>query len=336
MKAKPFQLSALNIEQQYMGVLLFGSDIARIQDLAIQIKNQILTENDPFALITLTPNQLKNNPYYITDEANTPSFMQTRRLIWVKEGHTLSVDALIHFSQNCHTNTFLLITADNLPKNNALRLEAEALPNFLAIACYPPEAPELCKIITDFAHQNHFTMAPNAIDFLIQNTENNTLLLKNELDKIALYNQNKKTITLEIIQDLIGLGNAKTDQLIQAIATKNTSLSLSLLILLLNQGEQAVSLIRQISRYFDLLLQGKGLSQQGKNPFQITDILLKPAQFRLKQPFQDQLRIWSLPQLIYVKHQLTEAEIQLKSAPLTPELICQKLIFNLTVSNSLK
>lgn len=338
MKAKPFQVSALTnqIDTQFVGALVFGTDVARIQDISHQIKKIILKQEDPFALFTLTPAQLKNTPFLITDEANTPSLMQTRRLIWVKEGQSLSVDTLVHFCQNRQTDAFLLISADNLPKNNALRCEAESLPDFLTIACYPPEGPELYKIVSDFAQKNAFSIQPAAIDYLIQNINNDMLMLKNELEKLALYNQDKKPIDLETIKKLIGVGNVQIDSFIQAIAHKKTSYALSLIFPLLNQGEQPVTLTRYIGRYLDLLLQGKNLQKQGKSALAVAETLLKPAQFRLKQPFQEQLHLWTIPQLVKAKHLLLSSEIQLKSATLQPELILKKLIFNLTASGSLK
>ncbi len=331
MKAKPYQISALKdqILTQFSGVLLFGTDTARIHDLSNIIKKIILPQEDPFSLITLTAAQLKTAPFLITDEANTPSLTSSRRLIVMKEAGSLSLEAFDDFIEHRQTDAFLILTADNLPKNNALRLEAESLPNFLTIACYPPEEAEIHKIIIDYLKRENFSISPQGIDYIIKNTNSDMLILKNELEKITLYNQTKKPLSLENIQNLIGVGNVSVENFIQAVFNKKFSMMEDYFHLLLNQGEQPVSLVRLLNKNLDLLLTGKYFIQQGKTPLQVADTLLKPAQFRLKQPFQEQLRLWTLSQLIKAKQMLLEAEIQMKSGQILPELILKKTLFTL-------
>lgn len=332
MKAKPFQISALKdqILNQFAGVLLFGTDTARVADLAKIIKKMIHPQEDPFSLLSLSSHQLKSAPFLITDEANTPSLSASRRLILMKDGGNLSLEAFCDFIDHRRTDAFLLITADNLPKNNALRLEAESLPNFLTIACYPPDEIELNKIIFDEAQKQGFTISPQAIEYMIQNTNANLLILKNELEKLALYNSEKKPVSLEMIQNLMGLGNVSIDRFIQAVSNKKTAHALFYFTLLINQGEQCVSLCRLLNRSLDLLVMGKNLLQTGKNPMQVADSLLKASQFRLKRPFQEQLRLWSVPQLLKAKRLLLEGEIQMKLGNLPPELIFKKVLLTLS------
>lgn len=329
MKAKPFQLEALaqQIKTQYAGALVYGTDISRIQEISNKIKHFIIPKPDGFSLVNLTTSQLKQTPFIATDEANTPNLMGDRRLIWIKDVPNLSDEVIRHFCDHLKTNAFLLISCENLPKNNALRIEAEGNPQIIAFACYPPEENELTFFVKDFIQQMGFQMSPDAVAYLIQNTSGNLSVLKSELEKITLYNQDKKIINLQTIQTLTSGGTVQTDTFIQAVADGSISSAIPLISKLIQQGEMPVSILRTLSRYFDLLLIGKSMIIQGDT--NVVEKLLKPAQFRLKQPLQKQLSLWKMPQLIRAHHLFLDAEIQMKTNALAQELILEKCLLDI-------
>ena len=332
MKAKPYQINALvpRLKKEFRAALVFGTDISGVQEVAKQIQKIVIPEAGPFSVISLSLSDLKNNPNCVLEEANTADLMGGRRLIWLKEASASHADIMANFIQECQTDAFLLMTAENLTKSAALRVESEVSPDILVIACYPPEIMDLRRIITDFSHSSGFDIAPEAIDYLIQNTDNNTLILKNELEKIALWNGAKKRITLDLIQQLVGTGTISTDTLIQAVANRQTERALSALNALLAQGENPITLIRVVARYFSNLLKGVDKLEQGESAQDIAKKILRPAQFRLEESVQEQLRSWTKPALLKAHQNLLGAEIQMKSGVLNPELILKQSLLQLT------
>ena len=271
MKAKPYQIDALvpQLQKEFAAALVFGTDAAGIQEVAKKIQKIIIPEAGAFSVVPLTPADLKNTPNRVLEEANTPDLMGGRRLIWLKETTASHADIMADFIQKLQTDAFLLMTADNLTKSAALRVESEMDPNILVIACYPPEAADLRRIIQTFTKESGFELTSDATDYLIQNTDNNTLILKNELNKIALWNADKKRITLDLIQSLVGSGTVNTDTLIQSLANRKTERSLFALNALLLQGENPVTLVRAVARYFSNLLKGVDKLEAGENPADI-------------------------------------------------------------------
>ena len=332
MKAKPYQINALipRLQKEFAAALVFGTDSSGVQEAAKQIQNIVIPVAGPFSIISVTPTDLKNTPNRILEEANTPDLMGGRRLIWLKEATSQHADIMADFVQKRQTDAFLLMTAENLTKSAALRVESETSPDILVVACYPPEITDLRRIIQNFAHEAGFDFAPEAIDYLIQNTDNNTSILKNELGKIALWNKDKKRITLEISQQLVGTGTVTTDTLIQAVANRQTERTLLALNALLLQGENPITLIRAVARYFSGLLKGVDKMEAGENPADIAKKILKPAQFRLEESVTAQLHSWSKTSLLKVHKTLFNAEIQMKSGILDPELILKQTLLMLT------
>ena len=332
MKAKPYQINALipRLQKEFKSALIFGTDASGIQEVAKQIQNILIPNAGPFSIVSLTPTDLKNNSNCVLEEANTPDLMGGRRLIWLKEATAQHANIMTDFLEKCQTDAFLVMTAENLTKSAALRAESEANSDILVIACYPPEVMDLRRIIQNFAREAGFEFSPEAIDYLIQNTDNNTLILKNELNKIALWNQDKKRITSDFIQQLVGSGTVNSDTLIQAVANKQPEKMQTALNALLAQGENPITLLRSVARYFSNLLKGVEKVEAGEVSADIVKKILKPAQFRLEESVQEQLRTWSKATLLKAHHDLLNAEIQMKLGTLDPELILKQTLLMLT------
>lgn len=332
MKAKPYQINALipRLKKEFKAALVFGTDGAGVQEVAKQIKNIIIPNAGPFSIISLTPADLKNTPNRVLEEANTADLMGGRRLILLKEATAQHANIMADFVEKSQTDAFLLMTAENLTKSSALRVESETSPDILVIACYPPEVMDLRRIIQNFARESGFDFTAEATDYLIQNTDNDTLILKNELTKIALWNGDKKRITLDLIQQLVGTGTVNVDVLIQAVANHQTERTISALNALLSQGENPVTLIRAVTRYFENLLKGVDEMEAGKSSTDVVKKILKPSQFRLEESVMEQLRTWTKGALLKAHHDLLNAEIQMKSGVLDPELTLKQTLLILT------
>ncbi|MBO7605220.1 MAG: DNA polymerase III subunit delta [Elusimicrobiaceae bacterium] len=332
MKAKLYQLDALipRLQREFKGALVFGTDNSGVQEVAQKIKNIVIPNAGPFSLISLTPTDLKNAPNRVLEEANTPDLMGGRRLIWLKDATAAHADIMSDFVQKRQTDAFLLMTAENLTKSAALRVESETSPDILVIACYPPEVMDLRRIIMDFAREAGFDFAPDAIDYLIQNTDNNTLILKNELNKIELWNQDKKRIDLALTQQLVGMGTVNSDTLIQAVANHQTERVILALNALLLQGENPVTLLRMVAKYFSNLLKGVDKMAAGEASADVAKKILKPAQFRLEESVIAQLHSWTKESLLKAHKTLLNAEIQIKSGIVDPELVLKQTLLMLT------
>ena len=336
MKAKPYQIEALKpkLQKEFRAALIFGTDNAGVHEVAQKIQSVVIPDAGPFSIVSLTQADLKNNPNRILEEANTPDLMGGRRLIWLKEASAMHADIMVDFVEKCQTDTFLLMTAENLTKSAALRAESEASPDILVVACYPPEVMDLRRIIQNFVRESGFELTPEAMDYLIQNTENNTLILKNELNKIALWNGDKKRITLDLIQELVGMGTVNVDTLVQEVANRQTERTITALNALLSQGEYPITLIRLVGRYFASLLKGVNKLEMGENPADVAKKILKPAQFRLEESVITQLRSWTKTALLKAHNTLLNAEIQMKLGTLDPELILKQTLLMLTKNNT--
>jgi DNA polymerase III delta subunit len=121
-----------------------------------------------------------------------------------------------------------------------------------------------------------------------------------------------------------------TDTLIQAVANRQTERTISALNALLLQGENPVTLVRMVAKYFSNLLKGVDKMERGENPAEIAKKILKPSQFRLEESVVGQLRSWSKESLLRAHKTLLNAEVQMKSGGVDPELTLKQTLLMLT------
>lgn len=334
MKAKPYQIGALqkDIRTTFLGALIYGTDFGVVEDTAESIAKLITPDlKDEFAVVKLTPAKLKENRLYALDEANMPSLMGGRRLIWIKDADAPCSQIIEQAADLLKTDAFILMTADNLPKNNALRVAGENHPKFLTIACYADEEKDIVASIQAFLSENGYTASNNALTVLKERLTDNRLTTKRELEKLITYmGQNKRIEPDDVLAVSTVSLSSSFDALCLAVGAGNQKAVDENYALLLASGETAVSIVRVLMGYFNRLLLGVNALQAGESPDMAVKKVLRPAQFKLEAGVKNQLRLWKKEWIIKALFLLSETEKQTKSSGLPPDLMLARTLVLLT------
>lgn len=329
MKAKPIQIEALKdkITTQFKGALIFGPDFSVVSDCAMQIIKLILPKTDDFALVKISKGQMKENPSILLDEGNTISIWSDRRVVWLKEADNNHTDMVESYVQNIKTDTFLLLTADNLVKNASLRVFCENEKDFLAIACYEDSASDSRMIIRTVLKSNNFSFSEEVIDSLSARLNENRLTTKNELEKLITFLGDKKEITTADVEKCIpDIKTSTMDALCFFVASGEQSAADKSTDILLADGETAVGIVRALIQHFNKLLIGCDMREKKMESDLITKKLLRANQYMMKEKLLSQIRIWNKEMLLKTLVLLNETEEQTKSTGIIPETVLQRTI----------
>ncbi len=153
--------------------------------------------------------------------------------------------------------------------------------------------------------------------------------IKNELQKVCEF-EKSNTITESSLKILIK-SNSKTNifELPKTIQLKNLPKSLDILINLLSQGEEPISILSVIASDYIDLFRVKIFNKNGKSISEISDIYnYKNKEFRLK----NSLKMCSTIKTNQIKNSLKKlliTDLQLKSNNLDPQLLLSLLTINL-------
>ena len=320
MKAKAYQIDALKpqIQGRFKGALIFGPDFGVVQETAAKIAGLIVSDmQDSFAVCRVMPAQLRETPSLLLDEGNSVMLMGGRRLIWLRDADNHAAEAVTSFVEHVQTDSFLLITADNLTKSSALRVFCETCPDILTVACYADEAKDVAVFIRETLSSAGFSVDPKAMPMLVERLNENRLATRRELEKLMVYLGDQKTVTAADVAAVV------TD-------TANTKTADHAAALLLSNGENPVVLVRILTNHFNNLLIAADIMAQGGTLDTAVKKILKPAQFRLEETMRRQVMMWKKEYIFKVLELLLGTERQTKSTGLPPELILARTVTQIT------
>lgn len=333
MKAKPIQIEASKdkITKHLKGALLFGTDFSVVADCAERIIQMILPQKDDFSLVKITKNQLKETPTLLLDEGNTVSMWGGRRVVWLKEADNTHTEQVEDYLNHIKTDTFLLLSGDNLLKNASLRVLCENADDFFAIACYEDSESDSRLLIRNILKSNNFIFSEEIIDFLSARLNENRLTTKNEIEKLITFLGDKKEITLKDVELCIpDIKTSTMDSLCFFVAGGNQSEADKSTAILLSDGETAVGIVRALIQYFNKLLIGCDMKERNTTPDLITKKLLRANQYMFKETLLSHIRIWNKEMLLKTLILLNETEEQTKSTGFIPETVLMRTITMIT------
>ena len=203
----------------------------------------------------------------------------------------------------------------------------------MTIACYPEEAKDVAAFIRETLGAQEIQISSAALPLMVERLSENRLATKRELDKLICYLGDKKTVDISDVQAVItDTQNSSVDTFCCAVATGQREVAEKEYRLMLENGEDPVSIIRILSLYFNKLLDASETMERMGMAVALKKIM-KPAQFRLESSFQKQIQIWKKSFILKVLSLLIEAEKQAKSTGLPAELMLDRVILQITTRN---
>ena len=333
MQAKPYQIKALSqdIKSKYKAAFVYGQDLGVIEDSSKKIGSLITNLQDDFCVIKITKDQLKQTPSLLVDEGNALSFMGGRKLVWLKDGDEDCLEAINLFLLGLKNDSFLLINALNLTKSNALVKFCSASDDILTIPCYQEKVEEIASFSEQFLKRMGFILDYGVIPSIIARVGGGRANLQQELEKLVTYMGTRTQITLQDVEKIISDTSESTyDDFNCAIASGKELQVDKWTRTLLSAGENPATIVRYISGYFLRLYEGTILKKQGMGLKDISQKLLRPAQFNLKSPFELQCAKWTPDMVLKALDTLLETECQIKSSNYPVDVVLIRAITTIT------
>ena len=192
-------------------------------------------------------------------EVMTPPFGSGDRVILVLEttiGQACSEDLLKQLQRTLPTipaNSHFVLTSKKKPNG---RLKSSKLINQYAqvkeFSLIPPwQTDALIHKVEEVAQQKAVKLTKEATKILANCVGNNSLLLWQELEKLAIYQgKNPQPLDEQIIKSLVNVSNQNSLQLAEAILLQNVSLALQLVKNLLNLNEPPLRIVATLVGQF--------------------------------------------------------------------------------------
>ena len=334
MKIAPRQIASFikNPDPNMRAVLVYGPDQGLMRERAKIIGLTVLPDlNDPFNSITLTSEQLTNDPARLNDEANAMSMLGGQRLIRITESSDSIVTFLKDYLKNPNENTLIICEAGELTPRSPLRQLFEKDENAASIACYVEDEINLSKTIATLLKEYNLTISQEALSWLAYNCSGNYQKTKQEIEKLVTFMGNEKHIEINHAQQCCGqVGEQSLDNLIYGIKNLSSEKVLRIYRSLTEEGVQVITIIRALQNHFRRLHYIKTLSLHNNSIDQAMKTLSPPVFFKQETAFKYQLQTWNIGSLENIIHRLINLEIQCKRTSTLIETLCGQAILALS------
>lgn len=317
------------------GVVIYGNDDGLVAERAVALARSICEDlKDPFRVIDITGDSLKQDPARLADEFGALSMMGGRRVIRVRPAGEESVAALENLVEATAGDALIIVEAGNLTPRSSLRTLAETEATLAALPCYMDNEAALEGLVESAARAQGLSVEPDALEWIVERLGGDRGQTRGEIDKLLLYKGTDagKSVTLEDAMAVLGdTASIGIDDVISATFDGDLVALDRALDRVFAEGGNPVQLVRSLQRHVDQLHLVSGHAAKGVN--------LEAAMFKARglprggpkrKSFEGHVRSWPLARLSAALSTILEAEIECKSTGLPDEAIARRLCFRLS------
>jgi len=247
-----------------------------------------------------------------SNELFSGSLFVKEKLILINRGSDKIIKILNELFEK-KINDTIIINANLLEKKSKLRTLFERELKFISVAFYPDTNEILSKLAYNFCKSNDISISRSDINYVVSRCNGDRINLNNELQKIALYANNKKKINFDIILKLTNLAeNHDISELIDQLLAKNINKAKSILNDNIFNIEDCVTILRTLSnkskRILSLL---KKLNETNSVDQAIS--AYKPAIFwKDKEIIKQQMSSWTVKRIKEIIFEINNIEYRVK------------------------
>ena len=222
---KAYETQKINIDKN--NIILFYGDNQGAKEDEI---SKLLLKNKDKSLSKYNEKQILDDPEIFYNEVLSKSLFENKKIIIINYATDKFNKIIEEISEKEIKDISIIINSSILEKKSKLRTLFEKDKKLICIAFYPDTPEILSKLTYDFIREKNISISRENINLIINKCNGDRGILKNELDKIYFFAQNKKKISTENILKLINLiENYSISELVDNCLAKNHKRTLHIL-----------------------------------------------------------------------------------------------------------
>jgi DNA polymerase III subunit delta len=236
------------------GVVIYGQDVGLVSIRKNEILKKVLPNyKDDLSLITLSHSIMKDKPNILVDEYTSLSLFGNDKKVILIDDADNSTSRILEdiFSKTQNTKNFIIITADDLDSKSSLRKFAEYNQYFASIPCYKDDSNAIMQIVNLKLRENGFKYNSDVVKYLTDSFGGDRLVILSELEKLAIYKDNDKNLTIDDVKACIqNNSEVNLNDFVNSFASFDFSTAFKELQNLYSGGIFPVAIIRTVISYF--------------------------------------------------------------------------------------
>ena len=273
---------------------------------------KIISSNKDKSLSKYDEKYILLNSESFLNDIYSGSLFENEKIIVINSATDRIIKIIEEILGKKNLNISIIIEADALEKKSKLRNFFEKENELICVAFYPDTQETLSKIANNYLKDKKIILSQSNINLIVNRSNGNRGLLKNELQKIEFYSKNKK-LTSEAILKLTNLTeNFSMSELIDNCLAKNQKKT----ILILNENnfsnEDCIQIIRLFLNKLKKILQLSKELEKNNNLEKTISEAKPPIFWKDKEITKKQISIWKTKNIKNLIYKLNEIELSVK------------------------
>jgi DNA polymerase-3 subunit delta len=312
-------------------VLVYGPDTGLVRERLNKMTRAVAgSVDDPFRVIEIPADALRDDPARLRDEAAAISFGGGRRVVRVRDAGDTLAELFESFDDDAMGDALVVVTAGDLSPRSKLRGVFEAGKRIAALPCYADDDAMVGSVAREMLKAAGLAIHSDALSWLVNHLGGDRELSRRELEKLILYKGGPGTVTEEDVLACVGdTAGFAVDDLIYALADGDQTTMQRVYGRLVNEGASAMSLLTMVSRHLSRLHETRGRMSDGKSADAAAAMLRPPVFFKFKTRFTSQANRWNESLLARGLEIVSEAEMQAKSTDIPTEAVIERAFMQL-------
>ena len=212
----------------------------------------------------LQMDEVEKDVSLLFSEYNAASLMGGRRVVIIKDVNNNLTKPLKELFENTSSDSLLVMTSSTLNTKSSLVSYVKDASFSALISCYDDRQEDILSYVRNFFIAQNITISSDAFALLCHRLSADRKASNGELEKLITYIGSKKNITLEDVQKSVSdTAGSSFEDVCYFAATGDTQSALKAYDFLLNEGEEPVQILRQMTYHFIKLLECVAKMEKG-------------------------------------------------------------------------
>ena len=293
-------------------ILLYGENIGLIEETINNEFKLIFSKN----IYSYSETEVLSNKTSFIEGLINQSFFEKDKLIIINQVTDKILDIIKEISNKENEGLQIILKSNILEKKSKLRIFFEKDKNLVISPFYEDTYQSLLYVAQNFFKENKIKISIQNINYIIEKTKGSRIALKNELEKIKYFCQNKLSIEFD---DLLKLTNSRenyaTSELTDYCLTKNKKKAINILSEYSSSVEEDISILKSFLYKLKRLKKIKKELENNQDQDQVISKFKPPIFWKDKIIVKEQLKIQSKSDINSLIKKVNNLEIILKQNP---------------------
>lgn len=274
--------------------LVYGPDTGLVREIAQRLlRHYGGGDSSSMNLVTLDGSEVDADPGRLVVEARTSSLFGDRRVVRVRGAGKGAVMATTELLED-PTGAVVILEAGNLTPRDAIRALVDGSKAGRSLPCYPDTDESLIRLINEWLAEAGINADPDVAPTLRDTLGNDREVTRRELEKLAFYAAESKTLTRNDVLVLCADNAALAiDEILDSTGTGHAARLDAALDRALAGALNLQQLLTMAIGHFTTLRRWRTAVDSGRSVRDVLDGSRPRPHFSRRSALEQQLRLWS-------------------------------------------